>query len=693
MSAEQGCAELDDFAGLDPERWVTADELWEPDDRSEEELAAWFGELAAAAASDDAAETAWRASRVIEEDLANATVSDLMAAARAAGGDVWTMTDAEVIGSAVKWQEVACRAQGRMFRAMEELLRRRRPRKWDRRNEQADEQRDEQDGIAEDPTALNRVRPAVMPSREAAEELALALTCTEYGAEALVSLTADLSRRLPRTFGELEAGRADLDRVKIISEYTRYLSDEDAGKVDALLAPRLGQMTTGELRDEARRAMIRIDPAAAERRRKRNERKARVSLYANGDHTATLAIVQAPAPQAAAAKARINAIARAAKSAGAAEPTGLLEAKVAVGLLLGTLPQVPPPCDGPGGDGPRGDGPGTGGPGYEPDPDADADPWDLGWPGTPPDDTGGPYGDSEPYDDRPPGEPVRAGPGPEDSGMAWPAIPDASDAAAPGCAALPAWLRPNAAGRARVMVPWRTLAGMAAESGELSWFGPVTPAQARELARAAAGDPAVRWHLVVTGNDGRAVAITTLRPRRGRRPPGMVDEVTITIAESLAAALDSNEETRERTRQMLARLDPAGRLADVLDRAIGAAIQAAAQAALQTALDEHAGGCAHTLEVPGYRVPGMLRRWLNTRDRTCRNPICRRRAVQCDQDHTLAYDQGGRTCACNLGSLCRVHHQLKQLPGWHLSQDAESCFTWRTPAGLTYRKEPYRYAA
>ena len=87
-----------------------------------------------------------------------------------------------------------------------------------------------------------------------------------------------------------------------------------------------------------------------------------------------------------------------------------------------------------------------------------------------------------------------------------------------------------------------------------------------------------------------------------------------------------------------------------------------------------------------------MRRWLNTRDRICRNPICRRPATQCDQDHTLAYDRGGRSCTCNLGGLCRLHHQLKQLPGWQLTQDAQGYFTWTTPAGLTYRKEPYSYA-
>ena len=44
---------------------------------------------------------------------------------------------------------------------------------------------------------------------------------------------------------------------------------------------------------------------------------------------------------AAAAKARVNAIARAAKAAGMTDPLPLLEAKIATGLLLDTLPDIP----------------------------------------------------------------------------------------------------------------------------------------------------------------------------------------------------------------------------------------------------------------------------------------------------------------------------------------------------------------
>ena len=44
---------------------------------------------------------------------------------------------------------------------------------------------------------------------------------------------------------------------------------------------------------------------------------------------------------------------------------------------------------------------------------------------------------------------------------------------------------------------------------------------------------------------------------------------------------------------------------------------------------------------------------ITIRQPTCSFPGCRRPAIRCDDDHTLPYDQGGRTCECNLAPLCR----------------------------------------
>jgi hypothetical protein len=587
-----------------------------------------------------------------------------------AGSDLELMDDAGVIGVAVQCREAAARAQGRMYRALQELERRRPPRKRFRRGEDGRERRDTGEGLAEDAPF---VRTPVLASTEVASEIALAFTATEYAAEKLAGLSADLWARLPLTHLELEAGRTDADRVKIMWEGTRDLSDEDAGKVDALLAARSGSMTTGELRDAVRRAVIRVDPAAAEKRRKRAEKNARMSLYANENHTATLALEDVPAAQGAAAKARVNAIARAAKSAGATEELALLEAMTAIGLLLGTLPLIrpaAPPDDGAGD--PGGDDPGGGGPdGHDPD----GGPGDSGPRG---DGTGNASGGpaSGSWDDA--GGPVR-----------WPGIPDTSAAAAPGCAPVPDGLR-RRQGRIRLLTPWRTLAGMAAEPGDLSWFGPVTREQVRDLAAAAAADAGARWSLIVTDDDGRAIAFAMLRHPRESADPGLVGEVTLTIAASLAAGLNSDDEMRDRARQLLAGLDPA--VAALLEEAVAVADKAALEAELGAILDATAGGCAHATQVGAYKVPETMRRWLVARDRTCRNPICRHRATQCDMDHTHPFDQGGRTCPCGLGALCRHHHRLKQADGWHLEQDGKGTFTWTTPAGLTYRQEPHQYA-
>jgi hypothetical protein len=656
-------------------------EYWEDDELTPEELTAWA----------DAMEAAERTAPTPDDGRPRPEggVPDLVVAALEAGGDPALMTDADLLGSLAGWHAVAARAVARELRATEELLRRRRPRVWDRCADRAESRREDLNEVVPAEPGPERVMPAVVPSREAASELALALTFTEYSAQAQVELTADLSRRLPVAFAELDAGRADLHRVRVLAEGTQFLSDEDAGQVDTLLSPRLGEWTTGDLKVKIRRAVMAIDPVAADRRAAHAARKARFGLYANPDQTATAAIERMPAHLGAAVKARVNAIARAAKAAGMTGPLALLEAKVATGLLLDTLPDIPPPRD-------------DGGP-ADPGP---AGPWDDGWPaGWFPPPAPGADDDADVEDcGRADSGPDFSQPDQAGGQMSWPPIPAQAGRDGPGCHGLPRWLIPKNPGRTRLTVPWRTLTGIGAGPGELSWIGPITVGQSRDLAAAAAADPACAWRLIITDDGGRALASTTLRTRRdtGTSPPGLIREVTLTIAATLAAGLAEDGQSRDWITAAITRLTrrtastPAGtgpgKLAGLLTQAIPAANAAAAEAAARAAADTAAGGCAHTRQAPGYRVPDKLRRWLNTRDRICRNPICRRPAAQCDQDHTRAYDRGGRTCPCNLGGLCRVHHQLKQLPGWQLGQDAQGYFTWTTPAGLTYRKEPYRYA-
>jgi hypothetical protein len=526
-------------------------------------------------------------------------------------------------------------------------------------------------------------------------------------------------------------------------------------------------MTTGELRDALRRAVIKVDPAAAEKRRQRAERHARVRLYGDSDHTATLAGEKLPAASAAAAYARIAAIAAAMKAAGLPGSTELLQSQVFAGLLLGTLPHIPPAPPGPGDArpdeaGPDDAGPGDAGPG-DAGPD-DAGPGENGpdGPGAGPGDNGAGPGDNGPPSGGLPHHRVADGSGPVATGHGgppapgspptgrtsdrlggtsrnWPLLPVPGRPAAAGCAEVPAAFR-SPAGRLQLAVPWRTLAGLVQEPGRLCWLGPVTPQTAREIAAAGAADPACAWKVIITDDDGHALAVTRLRRRhvapaarsrtwfRGRGQParrrghpvtpgarghpelasgqpGLVKAVTLTLPYAMIGAFSDDARARMRLTMRTAAMSHvtgAESLEDVLLAAIDAAavaIAAGGTASAGRAPPGPAGGqsgtgaesCAHTDEVHGYRVPGRMRAFLQARDVTCRFPVCRQPAWHSDADHTIPYDQGGRTCCCNLGHTCRTHHQLKQLPGWTLEQPSPGVFRWCTPSGISYVVTPDRH--
>jgi hypothetical protein len=240
-------------------------------------------------------------------------------------------------------------------------------------------------------------------------------------------------------------------------------------------------------------------------------------------------------------------------------------------------------------------------------------------------------------------------------------------------------LNPAVGGLIDVQMPWSTLAEDSGEPGYLSRIGPITPAQARYLADLAGCDAAVQWRVIVTGTDGRAVAVTRVPLICGRTEsfaqPGPVRRMTLTVSEDDLSG------------------PPARELPAVLRRAFRAAVLAAERAKERAAADAAAAdGCAHEQESPAYRPPPRLREFITARDVTCRFPTCRQPVWRCDLDHSVPHNKGGRTCACNLGGLCRFHHQLKQHRRWQLTQKVGT-FTWTTPAGRTYLAEPDRHAA
>src|SRR6266581_785460 len=188
--------------------------------------------------------------------------------------------------------------------------------------------------------------PAQVPE-EAAAEVALALRMSQYGASCWTDLAITLAGRLTGTAAALRDGLIDLTRARLIAEATSVLDDRAAAAAEAKVLPGARTKTLAQLRAALRRAVIAVDPDAAERRREDAERRAKVGLYGDEDGTATLSGQNLPGAHAAAAMARVTALARALKSSGAGGGIDLLRAEVFLGLLLGTLPLIPPPADPP----------------------------------------------------------------------------------------------------------------------------------------------------------------------------------------------------------------------------------------------------------------------------------------------------------------------------------------------------------
>jgi hypothetical protein len=103
------------------------------------------------------------------------------------------------------------------------------------------------------------------------------------------------------------------------------------------------------------------------------------------------------------------------------------------------------------------------------------------------------------------------------------------------------------------------------------------------------------------------------------------------------------------------------------------------------------GTCAHSHVEEGYRPSRKLRHLVRARNAQCSAPGCGAAAIRCDLDHTVAWEQGGLTCECDLAPLCRHHHRCKQAEGWELEQPEPGVLVWRTPVGRRYVTRPTQY--
>jgi hypothetical protein len=210
-----------------------------------------------------------------------------------------------------------------------------------------------------------------------------------------------------------------------------------------------------------------------------------------------------------------------------------------------------------------------------------------------------------------------------------------------GAAVTAAWPG-GLGGSVNLTMPASAWLGLSDAPGEAGGPGALDADTCRDLASALAANPATRWCVTIVDRDGRATAHGCARTGPG--PPG--------------GPGSANPMAWLRT----VKISP-----------------------IET------GTCSHRRESAGYQPSDSLRHIIKIRSPRCGFPGCRRPARRCDDDHTVPYDKGGRTCECNLHPLCRRHHQAKQAPGWRLDQPEPGTLIWTLPSGRQYTTiaEPY----
>ncbi len=258
------------------------------------------------------------------------------------------------------------------------------------------------------------------------------------------------------------------------------------------------------------------------------------------------------------------------------------------------------------------------------------------------------------------------------------------------------------AGRINVTVPLSVILGLSDAPAEVAGFGPVDGQLARELVRAAGIHPGTRWCVTAVGQDGQAVGHGCARGRHtapGPPPPAgnqdHPDQRRMRDGPGGSMSVPELEPQSQEPQPQPQPQEPQSQPQPQPQKTAAYALHVQAKEFMQrlgirlTPLA--VGTCDHRNEEPGYKPSRRLRHLTSARTDRCTAPGCRRPAGQCDFDHTVAYEAGGRTCECNLGALCRRHHRCKQAQGWALEQTSPGNMAWKTPSGRRYTTTPTSY--
>jgi hypothetical protein len=271
---------------------------------------------------------------------------------------------------------------------------------------------------------------------------------------------SSVATRLPASFAALRAGTIHPVHLRIIAEETRFLSDANAAKADAILAGIAGSRTYGKLHSVARRLVLELDPESAERRKQAAKQDAHVRRFREESGNAGMVARELPPDEVLASWQHVEQRALDLRAAGV--PGTLQELRVRAYLdLLQERDTRNAPAS----------------------PDQAR--------------TGGDGGDSGPGGSRQGGG---SGPGGSD-GSGHQHGRDTG---------------PSFAALVNITVPWSAIVDRYGTPADVAGFGLVDAADARELVAAAARDSRTRWCVTALHSDGTAAAHGCAA---GRHPP------------------------------------------------------------------------------------------------------------------------------------------------------------------------------
>ena len=521
--------------------------------------------------------------------------------------------------------------------------------------------------------ASRAARPVALTavSEWAVDEVAARLRLPGSTAAGLLAVAVELVEQLPGTLAALEAGDISWAQAQALTELLGPVSEAKKAAVEARVLPRAPRQTVAQLRECTRRAIARIDAAAAVRRLQRAIRGRKVTRQAGEDGMAVLtAWLPAPVARACWEALRAYAQACAVDAVGRPDPRSLDErmadcladlilrpdaagrspVRVLLTLIasVGTLTGTGPDADEPG------------------ELDGDTVPaalvrelaHTLGLLPRPAGQTPRDHPPTDPTDPTDPAESQPAGAAPTDAAR---------------------MAGSEAATRDDVGADDPTAEGAVAADGDGFEDGDVDGVRA---ASEQAGRPTGEGSEATTGEaetgEGATGEVEGSEVEGGAA--GQSDGVA--AARSLAALLDVRRlaGTALAERPRIAAVDPlTGCLLALTD---STQIRAAVRDGL---------GLGPPPETDGYRPSAPLDRFVRLRDRRCRFPGCRARARRGDLDHRVPYPLGP-TAHHNLEGLCEHHHRLShQAPGWHLSGTTDDGLVWTLPGGTTITTVPPRF--